>query len=179
MGLDTVEFLFAVEDAFGVSIPNEAAERMATPGNVVDYLESHLPASAGRAACHSQRAFYRLRSAVMTTHGVPRRQVRRDTAWAEILPQQTFGSAWRDLHAAVGARYWPRRHVFGFRVAAAQTVGATATYLAQRTPHSLKAPSQGWTRSEIERVVRQLMWEELGIGSFFWNDRFAQELRVD
>ena len=38
MGLDTVELVIAVEEKFGISIPNEDAARLYTPRLVIDYL---------------------------------------------------------------------------------------------------------------------------------------------
>jgi hypothetical protein len=38
MGLDTVEFIMRVEEAFDLSIPNEDAAAITTPRELVDYL---------------------------------------------------------------------------------------------------------------------------------------------
>ena len=63
MGLDSVEFVMAVEEAFQIAIPDGEAERMLTPRQVVDYILGRLGA-AERRVCLEQRAFYRLRRAV-------------------------------------------------------------------------------------------------------------------
>jgi acyl carrier protein len=39
--LDTVELVMAFEEEFGVEIPDEEAEKIATVKNAVDYIESH------------------------------------------------------------------------------------------------------------------------------------------
>ncbi|MDR3523995.1 MAG: acyl carrier protein [Acetobacteraceae bacterium] len=39
--LDTVELVMAFEEAFGVEIPEEAAEKIATVKDAVDYIEAH------------------------------------------------------------------------------------------------------------------------------------------
>ena len=39
--LDTVELVMAFEEEFGVEIPDEEAEKIATVQNAVDYIESH------------------------------------------------------------------------------------------------------------------------------------------
>ena len=36
-----------------------------------------------------------------------------------------------------------------------------------------------WSRSRIELTVTRLMYEQLGIEKFRWDDRFVQELRID
>ena len=38
MGLDTVALIVAFEDEFGLSIPNEDAERLTTPRRVTEYV---------------------------------------------------------------------------------------------------------------------------------------------
>lgn len=38
MGLDTVALIVAFEDEFGLSIPNEEAERLTTPRKVTEYV---------------------------------------------------------------------------------------------------------------------------------------------
>ncbi len=47
MGLDSVELVMAWEEAFGITIPNAAAEGMSTVGNATDWITNHL-ASIGR-----------------------------------------------------------------------------------------------------------------------------------
>ncbi|MBU0699717.1 acyl carrier protein [bacterium] len=40
--LDTVELVMALEEEFGIEIPDEDAEKIKTVGNVVDYVSSHV-----------------------------------------------------------------------------------------------------------------------------------------
>ena len=40
--LDTVEFVMALEDEFGIEIPDEDAEKIKTVGDAVAYVEEHL-----------------------------------------------------------------------------------------------------------------------------------------
>ncbi|GAB6086603.1 acyl carrier protein [Alkaliphilus crotonatoxidans] len=39
--LDAVEIIMAIEDEFGVEIPDEEAENFKTIGDIVEYVESH------------------------------------------------------------------------------------------------------------------------------------------
>jgi acyl carrier protein len=42
--LDTVELVMALEEEFGVEIPDEAAEQIETVQAAVDYIDSHVKA---------------------------------------------------------------------------------------------------------------------------------------
>ena len=39
--LDTVELIMALEEEFGVEVPDEQAEKLTTVGDVVKYIEEH------------------------------------------------------------------------------------------------------------------------------------------
>jgi acyl carrier protein len=41
--LDTVELIMALEEEFGVEIPDEDAEKMATVGDAIRYIEEKAP----------------------------------------------------------------------------------------------------------------------------------------
>ncbi len=43
--LDTVELVMAFEEEFDIEIPDEAAEKIATVGNAINYLKEHLESS--------------------------------------------------------------------------------------------------------------------------------------
>jgi hypothetical protein len=59
MGLDLVEFAFAVENAFGLYIPDPEAADLVTPELLVDYLVKRLPPADTRQHL-DQVAFYRI-----------------------------------------------------------------------------------------------------------------------
>ena len=43
--LDTVELVMALEEGFGLEIPDEEAEKISTVKDAINYIESHLPKS--------------------------------------------------------------------------------------------------------------------------------------
>jgi acyl carrier protein len=40
--LDTIELVMAFEEAFGIEIPDEDAEKIKTVKHAIDYIESHV-----------------------------------------------------------------------------------------------------------------------------------------
>ncbi len=40
--LDTIELVMAFEEAFGIEIPDEDAEKIKTVRNAIDYIEAHV-----------------------------------------------------------------------------------------------------------------------------------------
>lgn len=44
--LDVVELVMALEEEFGVEIPDEDAEKIATVGEAVKYIEAHMSEAA-------------------------------------------------------------------------------------------------------------------------------------
>ncbi|ADY73656.1 Acyl carrier protein [Desulfurobacterium thermolithotrophum DSM 11699] len=40
--LDTVELVMALEEEFGIEIPDEDAEKIQTVGDAIDYIQKHL-----------------------------------------------------------------------------------------------------------------------------------------
>jgi acyl carrier protein len=48
MGLDTVELIMAIEEAFDFKIPNHDAEKLSTVGSIYAYVREHAPGAASR-----------------------------------------------------------------------------------------------------------------------------------
>jgi|LQYC01.1.fsa_nt_gi Acyl carrier protein len=178
MGLDLLEFVLAVEDAFGLAIPDEVAETLTTPGLLVDYLESRLAPSPNPPCLH-QRAFHRLRRAGMKVLDRPRSAFALETPWETLLHRGRHSREWNLLHRTSGLNPWPRLKPFLSIGPTRQTVGDTMSWLASNAAAALLAPDQGWSRQLIEETVARLIAQELGIREFRWTDRFVRDLRVD
>src|SRR5262245_50937116 len=112
MGLDGVEFVMAVEEAFQIAIPDEAAQQMLTLFDVVTYVYGRVGSEQGH-GCAEQRAFYRLRHASMKVFAQPRKAIRPPARWDAILPPRQRRHNWHLLHKATGTPHWPRLTVFG------------------------------------------------------------------
>jgi len=167
MGLDIVEYVIAVEDAFGLAIPNRDAARLETPGQLVDYLCTRLTAASDGPSL-VQTAFYRLRAALVAELGVSRAAVRPDATLAQ-LTSRPERDVWRGVAARLGVEPKALTHapVAGWlaemRLTPTRTLGAVAEQLAMLRPAALKPPAAGWTRQQVEEVVLRLLEYETGI----------------
>ena len=108
MGLDIVEFVMAVEVAFGVDIANAEAERLRTPRDVVTHLRGRLANAPNGAPCRSQQAFYRTRRAIVSRFGRPRGALSPRTALAGEIPAAGRAEHWRALRLDLAVEAWPR-----------------------------------------------------------------------
>jgi hypothetical protein len=178
MGLDSVEFVLGVEEAFQIAIPDAEAERIETPRAVVEYVLTRI-GPAPSSVCLEQRAFYRLRRAAMRVFAVARSAVLADTLWDQILPVGDKKHHWLLMHQATGTPQWPSltfwKHRFPDGV---ETVGGTARHLAEVAAGALRG-DEGLTREQVERTVRALMREHFNINEFSWDDHFVRDLKVD
>lgn len=105
MGLDTVELVMAFEDGFGIAIKDDDASRLTTPGEVADYVIARVRTGIEQ-PCPSQAAFYRLRSALVSTFGFSREAIRPHMPLKELFPGDVR-PVWQRLGKAVGAGRFP------------------------------------------------------------------------
>ena len=166
MGLDSVELVLELEASFGLTIPDPVARDWRTPRDVISYFRARLP-RAETAACLSQRAFHRLRGAAVARLGYPRNAIGPTTLLTDVFGGQT-DSTWATVRADIGARRWlplPGRRTLGTRfglVTHPATFGALAFRIADENPSTLKC-NEGWTDTEIERLVIRITERELGV----------------
>ena len=174
MGLDVVELVIATEEAFQIAIPDEAAEKILTPRELVDYVCSRIGGDL-RALCLEQRAFYRLRAATMRVFKTQREAVRPDTPWLALMPKRQRRHNWSLLHLAAGTAEWPNLTILGRIPASVSTVGGAARYLARTAEASLYGATP-WSRVQVEATIKRLICRQLGIETFGWDQSFVKDL---
>lgn len=106
MGLDGVELVMALEEAFGVELRDDEVVQTVTPKMVGDVIFSKLQTTDQR-VCQSQRAFYLLRKAFMRQFRLARSSVTPDMTFRTLIPGSSEKDVWADLKRSVYARSWP------------------------------------------------------------------------
>jgi hypothetical protein len=129
MGLDGVELLLAVEDAFQIHIADEEAGNVATVGDLHNLVVDRLHAKDAK-ACLTSAAFYRVRRGIIDTLKINRRDIRPSTPLETILPRDSRRQRWRDLQQVVRLKVpdlqhpgWIQLSMFAAGVALAAAVG--------------------------------------------------------
>ena len=95
MGLDTVELVMEVEDAFSIKIPDDEASYMLTVGDLFDYIVANTNVVKDRSVCLSAIAFYSLRRAANSLGAENRLRPKDSTS--EILPISKRREYWTQL----------------------------------------------------------------------------------
>ncbi|MBS1953900.1 MAG: phytanoyl-CoA dioxygenase family protein [Cyanobacteria bacterium SZAS-4] len=95
-GLDSVELIMAIEEEFGLEIPNEVAENLFTVGQTYEYLRSQLDKADGE-ECFSQRLFYKLRKALVNNFNLQRREITPESNMSDLVPLEQLEEGWSFL----------------------------------------------------------------------------------
>jgi hypothetical protein len=100
MGLDGVELLLAVEDAFQIHIADDEAGNVSTVGDLHNLVVSKLQGKDSK-RCLTSTAFYRTRRGIIDVLGIDRRGVRPATPLEVILPRNIRRDKWRCIQATM------------------------------------------------------------------------------
>ena len=177
MGLDIVEFVMEVEEAFDVRFPDRDLEWITTPRILIDYL--HRRMGYGAASCPTQRAFYAVRRELRNQLGNASLNVRPGTPLVDVLPEPERRRTWAQVGQRLGVRGWPRAgpgtwlsNLFVRRV---QTVGDAARYAAGYLTVRNNPPDRVWSGCEIHCVVDRIIREHFAVSDYSLDDRFVED----
>lgn len=106
MGLDGVELVMDLEEAFGIQITDEEATNCRTPRMVIDVIFSKLK-TADEHVCRSQRAFYTIRKVLIQTFGLERKSITPDMQLRDWLPRSREKEAWEQIRAVLSSQHLP------------------------------------------------------------------------
>ena len=95
MSLDTVELIVSIEKTFGISIPNEECEMLATVEQIVDCVYEKVKIQPNQ-KCLSQIVFYRIRKALIQ-FGNNKKDITPNTKMSDLLSETNLASDWQRL----------------------------------------------------------------------------------
>ncbi len=107
MGLDSVELIMALEEAFGVELYDEEVFEAVTPKKIGDKIYNKLQ-STDKNTCQTQRAFYILRRSFMHLFNLPRESIKPDMPFRHLIPKEKEMEVWQQIRSSIQARSWPK-----------------------------------------------------------------------
>ena len=106
MGLDTVELVIRIEEAFGIAIPDDVAATLTTPRHVKFYVLSQLKRSE-QSSCMSQQAFYLLRRELVPVLGIRRSDFHPALNLSQLIPVARRSAVWTTVGSRIGVAALP------------------------------------------------------------------------
>lgn len=107
MGLDSVEILMEVEDAFDIRFEDADAEKLRTPGDLIEAVLGKI-GQADAEACLVQRAFNLLRRVLMRHLPLKRRDIIPSARLADLVPKPERRKLMARLATDLGAGALPQ-----------------------------------------------------------------------
>jgi acyl carrier protein len=108
VGLDTVELVMEIEEAFDITIPDAEAEKILTIGDLYRYVLMRLGGPMpGTSRCLSAATFYRLRRKLMSELRVERRRILPASALDDLIPEADRQADWERLGKSLGCKLPP------------------------------------------------------------------------
>lgn len=98
MGLDSVQIIVDTENCFGIEIDNQAAEKMRTVGDLVDYVWDHIEHKDTK-ACLTQILFFRLRGFFSMHLNIDPSQFKPHTHFPELGTNKELDRLWPKLES--------------------------------------------------------------------------------
>lgn len=102
MGLDAVEILMDVEDAFDICLEDADAVKLLTPRHLIDAVQAKV-AHVDASVCPTQRAFNFLRRYLVEHRALPRAGIKPKVRLAGLIPARERKSFLQQLAADIGA----------------------------------------------------------------------------
>ena len=107
MGLDAVEIVMEVEDAFDTRLEDAEVTKISTPRDLIDMVMSKV-AQADATGCLTQRAFNLLRAALLRQLPLKRRDIAPRARLTDLVPRTGRKILLECLAAELGTRSLPR-----------------------------------------------------------------------
>lgn len=175
MGLDAVELLIAVEETFGIAIPDAEAAAMITPAHLISHVQRAVGSTQDRRACISLRAFHCVRASLMRSVGVSRSEVTLHTPIRALFPVSRRSHLWDSFRHDSSLVALPDLRFGRGWIFSPTTVRDLVSIAVAQKANELKE-ERSWTDEEVRQTVREIIRDQLGIDKFRDFDEFVRDL---
>lgn len=182
MGLDSVLLLEAIEEEFGLQIPDHEAEKMATVGQTFSYLKGRVK-TVSPEDCLTQRLFYKLRRALIQNYKLHRHTITPDTVLSELLTLKEIEEGWPYLQLFTDLRspsFKESEEIFGIefniRVLTVRQIIQKLIRLNMKKLDLKPASDEEIFQRLVDTIVTQ---QNVNRDEVTMDARYAQDLGVD
>lgn len=197
MGLDSVELLMSFEDKFGVQVPDDEAENIATVEQMVDSIFEKIKIKPND-KCLSQIIFYRIRRA-FEEFGNLKSIITPETKMSDLLNPTDLESDWNVLEQRIGLKI-PELvdldknktlnkevRFFGFKVfdrkepVAENTIRKFTDWIISMNSDELISIEKISSKYEIERIICAIIEDKIGVplSEIELHHSFTSDLGID
>jgi len=152
MGLEGVEIVMAVEDAFDITLSDTDAGKVRAPRDLIELVMGKVGRS-DVAVCLTQRAFHRLRRAFLSELGLKRAEFNLDMAADRLLPVEARKTMLAEIYRRVGIAA-PPMLIRSRRLKALLAAATLAAGAGVGTAFALASPG----KSILLNFIRELYW---------------------
>jgi hypothetical protein len=189
MGLDSVELVLSIEETFQISIPNQEAEKMCTPRNVIDCIVATLGTKVEGPAVVMPKKHASLWTELvcaMQISGIADKTITMNLRLDEVFPDRSLRRKhWRELRQQLHAKEWPHLRWLGLSTdfpARLQTLGDLVDWLACNRRQILTTEErQALTREDIAMIVKSITLYQTGCPEEKYGEdkRFVEDMCID
>jgi hypothetical protein len=105
MGLDGLEIIMGIEEAFGIVIPEAVPEKWITVRDVIDYVYKLMPQISPE-ECQTQKIFFKLRRGFRTQIPALVSDFGLKTKLKDVLHKDQWPRVWTAIRNQVGEEGW-------------------------------------------------------------------------
>ncbi len=98
---DIIDLLSIIEESFKIKFSQDELLYISTFGELCDHIKKKIKLDHSN-DCTTQQAFYKLRSALLTTLNIPRSDVTTNTLLSDLLPTDSRKTHIREMEAYLG-----------------------------------------------------------------------------
>jgi hypothetical protein len=105
MGLDTIDLIMRVEEAFGIAISDDDFSNVGkdpTVGDIYQLVLKKVETTTEGGSCITQHVFYKLRQALMEQFNIPRCEITPSTHMESLIAREGRKLKWNKLQQELG-----------------------------------------------------------------------------
>ncbi len=106
MGLEGVELVIAMEEAFDITISDQEAENISTPEEAIALITNKVQI-CNDDSCLNQLAFHCIRKVLVDEYGVNRRNINTESNLSKLVIMDKHSELWNRLKKATNIQKWP------------------------------------------------------------------------